>query len=229
MRSEVVKKFVESIEPFLDNINSVAIVGGSLAEPEILELQEIKEVMVDVYGVEESEYFFDLNKDNRCEKKYDLVLCSQVMEHIWNIEKGVENLKELTKVGGLLWLGCPASNRSHGSPDYYSAGYQPELFVELFKSKGWEIIIQGRLGAARLYFMTHALRFWPNEKELKRPISSYDFSRLPGPHVLDLLRFLRDLPGRFYSLTLSPEISDEVEFATETYLLIRRPSNLLER
>ena len=72
MRPEVTKKFVESIEPFLDNIDSVAIVGGSLAEPEILELQEIKEVMVDVYGVEESEYCFDLNKDNRCEKKYDL-------------------------------------------------------------------------------------------------------------------------------------------------------------
>lgn len=229
MRPEVTKKFVESVQPFLDNINSVAIVGGSLAEPEIRELQNITEIVVDSYGVEAAEYFLDLNKDNKCEKKYDLVLCSQVMEHIWNIEKGVENLKELTKEGGLLWLGCPASNRSHGSPDYYSAGYQPELFVKLFKSKGLEIILQGKLGAARLYFMTHALRVWPNEEELKHPITRYDFNRLPGPLVFDLLRFLRDLPGRFFSLTYSPKITNEVEFATETYLLIRRPSNPLKR
>jgi len=220
---------MESLGPFLNSIDTVAVVGGSRFEPEVLELQKVKEFVIDVYGVGEGEIFFDLNQENKVKKKYNLVICSQVMEHIWNIDKGLENLRSLTRKPGLLWLGCPASNRYHGSPECYSAGYQPELFVELFKNEGWEILRQGKLGCPRLYFMTHALRVWPNERELKHPIIRYDFKRLPGPLFLDLLRFIRDLPGRVFALTYSPQISHEAEFATETYLLVRSPNDSPKR
>lgn len=223
MREVIVAKFLDSIEPFLQGIETVAVVGGSKNEPEIIELKKIKNIKVTTYGIDdEADYQLDLNIQSESDFKYDLILCSQVLEHLYDVKNGLVNLSNLMSKKTLLWIGCPASNKSHGSPFYFSAGYQPELISKLSTELSLETLIYGKIGTKRNYFMTHALRIWPTPGELNHPIVKYNFSRLPNKSKLNIFRFFRDLPGRIYSIFIENKLIDSVEYATETYLLLRR-------
>jgi SAM-dependent methyltransferase len=223
MREEVVSHFIKSILPYLNTIEKVAVVGGSVNEPEIMTLETLKNIEIRTYGIEEgNDLPLDLNTLSPINAKYDLVLCSQVFEHLFDLKNAIANLANLLDYNSLLWIACPASNRSHGSPYYYSAGYQPELIINLAKSHDLEVITSGRLGSKRLYFMTHALRVWPNKQELKHPVLKYDFGRYKGNKTKNLLKFIRDFPGRLFAAFLNSKMSHEVEFATETYVLLKK-------
>jgi 2-polyprenyl-3-methyl-5-hydroxy-6-metoxy-1,4-benzoquinol methylase len=225
MREVIVSNFINSIDPYLNSIKKVAIVGGSRNEPEIIELEKSKKIVVHTYGIDkDNDIFFDLNVQNEIKNKYDLVLCSQVFEHIYDLKNAIANLVSLLNQESLLWVACPASNRSHGSPNYYSAGYQPELIINLSRDFNLEVLIFGKLGSKRLYFMTHALRVWPNQKELRHPILKYDFTRFSGSKLKNILRFFRDFPGRLYASSLTAEVNDQVEFSTETFVLFKNRS-----
>jgi hypothetical protein len=223
MREIVVSRFLQSIEPYLINIETIAVVGGSKRDPEVVELEKTKKFVVKTYGIDnDSDFKFDLNLQNDNRSKYDLVLCSQTIEHIYDVKNGMMNLVSLMNENSLLWVACPASNRSHGSPHYYSAGYQPELIINLAKELSLKPITYGKIRSKRNYFMTHALRVWPTSDELKHPITKYNFSRLPNNSKLNIFRFLRDFPGRIYSCFIENTISAEVEYATETYVLLEK-------
>lgn len=223
MREIVVSIFLQAIQPHLNNIETIAVVGGSKKDPEVVELEKIKKFEVKTYGIDhDSDFQFDLNVKNNDSSKHDLVLCSQTFEHIYDVKNGMLNLGSLMKENSLLWVACPASNRSHGSPDYYSAGYQPELIVNLAKELSLKPITFGKIGSKRNYFMTHALRVWPTSDELKHPITKYDFSRLPSNSKLNVFRFFRDFPGRIYSCFIENKLSGQIEYATETYVLLQK-------
>jgi hypothetical protein len=226
MRELIVSIFRQKIDPYLIDIESVAVVGGSKRDPEVVELEKSKIFVVKTYGIDdESDFKLDLNLQNDNHSKHDLVICSQTFEHIYDVKNGMSNLASLMKENSLLWVACPASNRSHGSPDYYSAGYQPELIVSLATGLSLEPITYGKIGSKRNYFFTHALRVWPTMDELKHPITKYDFSRLPANSKLNIFRFLRDFPGRIYSCFIENNVSEEVEYATETYVLLKKKTN----
>ena len=218
MREKVVEIFIESLIPYLNVINSVAIVGGNTTDPEIQELIKLKQITVDCYGIDKGLIHLDLNLPYNNNNRYDLVICSQVLEHLYDVRQAIENLTNLTNSSGYIWIGCPASNRSHGSPHYYSAGYQPEMIINLLNLFSTKIIFFGKLGSKRLYFMTHALRIWPTQNELKRPIFDYDFGRRNENFAKKIIRFIYDFPGRFYSLFLSYKETDQIEYATESYV-----------
>lgn len=229
MRELVLEIFTSTISPFIQRIDNVAVVGGSTVEPEVLALQKLKEFKVHTFGIEdECEHYMDLNIQIGLStslisiQTFDLVLCSQVLEHVFDVKHAIQNLANLTKEGGIIWIACPASNRSHGSPHYYSAGYQPELITKIAEQLHLKVINKGVLGSKRQYFFTHALRVWPNEVELRHPITKYDFSRYQGGPCITLLRFIRDLPGRLYSCFISNKISQQIEYATETYVCLQR-------
>ena len=225
MREKVVEEFLAAFKNKVKYVARVAVVGGSENELEILGLRKIADFDLDIYGIEPGNLHLDLNELHESSKReeYDLVLCSQVIEHVWDLHQALNNLMNMTRPGGFLWIGCPASNRAHGSPDYYSAGYQPELFRNLFVRYGWIVHLAQRLGSERYYFMNHGLRVWVSKEELERPIRKYDFGRLPGPLWKDLLRFVRDAPGRIFSLKFTAKSSEQVEYATETYVLVQKP------
>jgi len=222
MREEVVKMFIKYITPYLKAINTVAIVGGSTSDPEIQELIKLKQITADCYGIDQGLIKLDLNLPYNSITKYDLVICSQVLEHLYDVRQAIENLTKLTNNSGYIWIGCPASNRSHGSPHYYSAGYQPELIESLLNLFSSKVLHSGKLGSKRLYFMVHALRIWPSRSELRRPIFAYNFNRRNENTFKKFVRFIYDFPGRFYSLFLSYRLTSQVEYSTETYVFAHK-------
>ena len=81
----------------IDKKIDVALIGGLENEPEIILLQNKGfELSIDYYGISEKDTFFDLNKRNSksvLNKEYDLVICCQVLEHIWHTSNFFSNIE----------------------------------------------------------------------------------------------------------------------------------------
>jgi hypothetical protein len=223
MRFLVTREFTTWFSGLTSKPASIAVVGGTSQDPEVIEIKRITpSAKIEYFGIENpfsdnNFTYLNLNDSNQILGKYDLVLCSQVLEHVWNIENTFSVLTSMASKNGFLWFNCPASNMAHGSPAYFSAGYTAEFVAENFKLRGFTIIESRHFGSKRYYFMTHALRLWATESEHLRPITSYNFQ--PGTFLGVTRKFLRDLPGRFISLFYSKNNLNSVDFATETLVL----------
>jgi SAM-dependent methyltransferase len=222
VRKLVTDKFNEWIESSTKP-ESVAVVGGDSAEPE---LQLLSDSTITFYGIENTnnDHRFrklDLNSDlpnNTAHETFDLVLCSQVVEHLYDVPKALKTIASLVKPGGHVWLGFPSSNFPHGSPEYYSAGYPFQTVAKLLPFE-FELVISGQIGSKRNYLWTHTLREWPSLDELNHPIRFIWKTPVSLPRkVVRTVRRLRQAHVVFSN----NETSHEIEWATESYLLAKR-------
>jgi len=224
MRDFLVQELNSWLEKNSPSVHKVAVVGGSPNEPELKAITALyPSAAITFFGIEElgSDVEFvkyDLNEIQTSNSHFDLVICSQVLEHVWNVKVAVENLAKLLNPNtGLLWINCPASNMAHGSPHCYSAGYSPEMLEKLATSNSLEILRIGSIGSRRMYFYTHALQYWPSKFELSHPLISYRPLRSYGRSIIT--ESFRGSLGRLYSAILSNKKSSDLKYATESYLL----------
>jgi 2-polyprenyl-3-methyl-5-hydroxy-6-metoxy-1,4-benzoquinol methylase len=217
-------KWVEEKKP---QVKSIGILGGSSEEPELLELLRIYPDSAVTYlgiekGVNENPFIdLDLNELGGVNQSFDIVICAQVLEHIWNLDNCMKNLsKMIDPQHGLLWLNCPASNMVHGSPDYFSAGYSWEMVTKNLENYQFEIILADSIGSRRLYFFTHTLQYWPTKLELAHPLLTYRPLRSYGRRLIPetFLGFF----GRLYSLLLSNKKLSKSQYDTETFVLAKK-------
>ncbi len=201
---------------------SIAVVGGDSTDPE---LEHLSQSEMTFFGIENStndERFrhLDLNSDLSDfvpANRFDLVLCSQVVEHLYNLPQSIKVISSLVKPGGYLWLGFPASNFPHGSPDYYAAGYPVQTAVKLLPSE-FEVVLSGQIGTKRNYLWTHTLREWPPIEELNQPFLF--IWRTDTSLIRRTIRVLRRL--RKVQIVLADNrIREDIEWATESYLLAK--------
>lgn len=219
--TKILKNWIIENKP---EIHNIAVVGGSSFDPEFQFLHELYPLAnVHFLGIDNSAgdsnyYFLDLDKDSYSGNlKFDLVLCSQVLEHVWNLENAFRNLRMLMKTKGYLWINVPASNFPHGSPHYYSAGYHSDFLARNLEYRNFSICISKVFGSKRNYFITHILREWVPEQELRHPILKYSFK--PGTFLGVSKKYLFDLPGRLLSLFFPNATYENIDFATESVVL----------
>ena len=173
-RSWPTARFIEDIRQSnrTQEIKRVLVVGGSGNEPE-LKLFQKADVEIFFAGIENDENllnfrFLDLNASSSSSSPFDLVICNQVLEHVYDLKTTFHNLSNLVKAGGLLWITCPANNFRHGSPDFYSAGYSKEFLetnLHLF-----QVLDLGELSCERIYLYRHLLNVWPTDSQLRYPL-----------------------------------------------------------
>ena len=84
---------------------------------------------------DEDDVYLDLNKINKFQRdfNFDLLICGQVIEHIWNIENFVKNIFGLMNNSTYSFIHCPKSNIHHGHT-YYSSGYSKEFLMKIFEN-----------------------------------------------------------------------------------------------
>jgi hypothetical protein len=205
----------------------VAVIGGSPEEYELEALRKVGfEVSFQVFGIDGNSILLDLNSENAKTQdlpvRFDLVLCSQVLEHTWNIGAVFKNLTHLISSGALIWVGAPASNRFHGSPDFYSAGYTAK-FIELnFEKLGIATLRSGQIGTKRNYLATHILPRWLSVRTHGNPIF---FSIGHGNFFVNVFFFLRYLPWTLLLFLTSPRLTNDSRYATESWFLgTQKPS-----
>lgn len=214
-QSEVISRFKGC------TIKRVAIVGGTKHDPEALLISQLySDIEIVTFGIESADSYFDLNLQNDLKNtQFDLVICSQVLEHVWNHENFFNNLAKLTRNGGLMWVACPASNKFHGSPSYYSAGFTSEYLALNFKSRGVVEESTGGFGTKRLYIATHLIPGWLSRRAHVVPFSFAFGERKAIVRWILRIRF----SGFLLLLSLiSPIQSASPRWFTETWFLGRK-------
>jgi hypothetical protein len=224
MRWEVLKRFQLEIAKENIDLSSCLVVGGTPQDPEYQFIKSLGGTThTSFLGIEDTGFNFhylDLNEVPRQLISGKLVLCSQVLEHVWNHKNFFFNLRELTETNGYLWLNVPMSNFVHGSPDYYSAGFATGYLVKNLEDNGFEIVSSGSIGSRRYYTATHLLGTWLTEKEHVNPLFYYRFQN--GTKLGVLRKFLIEWFSRTPLIFLSKTISNEPRYATESFVLARK-------
>ena len=224
MRWEVLKRFKLEIAGENVDFSSCLVVGGTPQDPEYLFIKSLGGTThTSFLGIEDTDFNFhylDLNEVPRQIISGKLVLCSQVLEHVWNHKNFFLNLNELTQENGYLWLNVPMSNFVHGSPDYYSAGFATGYLIKNLEDNGFEIISSGSIGSKRYYTATHLLGTWLTEKEHTNPLFFYQFQ--DGTKLGILKKLVIDLYRRAPLLLRSKKIIDSPRYSTEAFVFARK-------
>jgi len=196
-RSIIVESFSQTLLDFFHEERSltVAIVGGYATDPEIQEMIALGfNLTIDYLGVDKNSRYLNLNELNKnFEGRYDLVICSQVLEHVWNYASAFQNLGSLVRSGGLLWISCPYSNRAHGFPDFYSAGLTSEFLTRNLEHIGMKVIFSSEFGSRRLYQALHSMPVWLSKKGNFIPVLFAFDDRPLWKAILLRIRYLPDL------------------------------------
>jgi SAM-dependent methyltransferase len=221
MRWVVLEKLEEVLNSSDVSAETIAILGGTSKDPEVeLIKKQFPHSKITYLGIENDSndtpfLYLDLNKSIDFKETFDLVVCSQVLEHIWNFDVAVNLIRELVPVSGRIWINCPTSNMAHGSPDYFSAGYTPSYLDKNFEKLGFQTLNSGCYGSERYYKATHLLRLWSTRKEHDHPISGY---RISGKITLGKIKeMLFRIPGRLTMTIWNKDVREDIDFATETY------------
>ena len=72
-------------------------------------------------------------------KEYDLVLCTEVFEHIPDPVETFKKLVRLTARGGYIVITVPLASHIHQAPYYFSSGLSPQWFSYWSKATGISI------------------------------------------------------------------------------------------
>lgn len=224
-REILVIQFLEQVLPELDNREeqlSIAVVGGDLTEPELLALQKLGfDIKVTIFGVEMSRNsYLDLNTPIRKKQmNFDIVICSQVLEHVWDLDSAFKNFNLLLRPNSLLWISSPASNRFHGSPEYFFAGFSEDLLRKMALKFDFTDVRTGSFGTHRNYLATHSLDIWLSPRGHLFPILFAFDSRTPLIRLILTLRYFARL---IYLSFLSGKLSSNPRYASESWMIARK-------
>ncbi len=234
----LLNKFEELVKNTnLDKKLRVAVIGGTHEEPEVILLKKMGYfVETHTFGIEDyDDHYLDLNLNNNefPDKNFDLVICAQVLEHIWNIECFTDNISKVMTKDTYAFIHCPKSNIHHGHT-FYSAGYSKDFLKEIFKNHA-EIIDLGELGTPRLYTSIHLLKHWINAEEAQTGKINYQtwFSYLwnlknKKPNIKNILKNIiftfnfRRLIINLLLKSLDNNLSDDKLVKTESFIFIKK-------
>lgn len=179
------------------DVRSVCVVSGSLNEPELAFL-DTENYIISFPQVNLDE---DWKRLGLVFPPCDLVLCNQVLEHIFSPAQALENLRYLVGPKGLIYITVPTINRGHGEPYFYSSGYHPRFLRRLAQNAGLEVLHEGWWGS-RLYATVSVAGKW-----------------LP---MHSLLRLETVLPRRL-TMWHTQHSGESSSWITDTWALLRVP------
>ena len=93
----------------------------------------------------ENKIKFDLEKENEVNKKYTLVIIFNVLEHVYNVDNAIKELKKILKPSGKIIGATPFLYRVHYAPEDYNR-YTKQFFLKLFKENNMKNVKIEELG-----------------------------------------------------------------------------------
>ncbi len=89
---------------------------------------------------------------------FDVVTCTEVIEHVYSPHDAVHELARVLRPGGTLFLTAPLGSGLHQSPHYFG-GFTPEWYQRTFAAAGLEIVELRSAGGFFRHFAQEAMRF----------------------------------------------------------------------
>lgn len=82
----------------------------------------------------------DITKIPVRNSSYDVVLCTEVLEHVLNPENAIKEISRITKKNGKLILTAPFCSLTHFAPYHYSSGFNRYFYKEILKKYKYKIL-----------------------------------------------------------------------------------------
>ena len=67
------------------------------------------------------------------DESFDYVLCTEVLEHVFNPIEAIKELTRICKKGGKIIITTPFTSGSHQNPYHFYSGFSPEFYQEIAK------------------------------------------------------------------------------------------------
>lgn len=80
------------------------------------------------------------------DESIDVILCTEVFEHIKNPVKALEEFSRIVKKGGTLILTAPFACLTHMAPYFYNTGFSEYWYLDNLKDLGFEIVEEKKYG-----------------------------------------------------------------------------------
>ncbi len=94
---------------------------------------------------EQIDVFYDGKSIPFPDNSFDSVLCSEVFEHVFNLEEVIVELNRVTKQGGQMLITCPFVWNEHEVPHDF-ARYTLFALKDILERNGYEIVSTGKSG-----------------------------------------------------------------------------------
>lgn len=104
---------------------------------------------------EQIDVFYDGKSLPFPDGSFDSVLCSEVFEHVFNLEEVLKELNRVTRTGGQMLITCPFVWNEHEVP-YDFARYTVFALTDILQRNGYEIVSINKSGN----FVTALAQLW---------------------------------------------------------------------
>lgn len=113
------------------------------------------------------DYRCDIAKVPVGDAAFDAILCTEVLEHVAEPIKAVQEMARILRPGGRLLLTAPLGSGIHQEPHHYYGGYTPYWYREFLGAAGFaEIEIEANAGSFK-FFAQEAIRFVQTSRPFK--------------------------------------------------------------
>jgi len=92
------------------------------------------------WGYGPIDYVSDITSIPVPDQSFDVVLCTEVLEHVPTPIEALKEIGRILKVGGILYLSAPLGSGLHQQPFHFYGGYTPHFYNKFLVEYGFKII-----------------------------------------------------------------------------------------
>ena len=125
---------------------------------------------------------------------FDVVLCTEVLEHVPDPITAIKEFSRILKKGGRLYLTAPLGSGLHMMPHHYYGGFTPSFYKKYLEEFGLELISIEPNGGLLKHFLQEAKRVGKHVLGYKK------YSRFSIKRMIVSFIFLIFIPVYLYDL-----------------------------
>ncbi len=126
------------------------------------------------------------------DESIDVILCTEVFEHLKNPILALKEFSRIIKLGGDLILTAPFCSITHMAPYYYCNGFSPYWFQDNLKDWGFDIVELSPYGSYYMWMLQELNRI----KWVAQKYSDYKLCWEEEKSIMDSMQIIKKLSDR---------------------------------
>lgn len=98
-----------------------------------------KNLQIEDWNYGEIDYKGDIWSIDEDSEKFDVILCTEVLEHVPFPNETIKELARLLKVGGIMIITAPFSSSPHMTPYYFYSGFHENWYLMIAKKNNLKV------------------------------------------------------------------------------------------